>query len=83
MCQIAIIICISYDVLMIYCVYIIVIHDCMYARNMENILCLDDAIIVCISNIVIYFFGMCVSVYGEDFCEPANYHHCIINKTNL
>ena len=30
--------CISYDVLMIYCVYVIVIHDCMYAWNIVNIL---------------------------------------------
>ena len=35
--------------LMIYCVYIIVIHDWMYLRNIMNILCLDVAIIVCIS----------------------------------
>ena len=34
---------------MIYCVYIIVIHDCIYVRNIVNILCLDVAIIVYIS----------------------------------
>ena len=39
LCKIAIIICISYDVLMIYRVDIIVIYDCMYVRNIENILC--------------------------------------------
>ena len=42
--QIAIKICISYDVLMIYCVYIIVINDCMYV-----------AIIVCVY-IYIYIY---------------------------
>ena len=31
-------ICISYDVLMIYGVYIIVIHDYTYVRNIGNIL---------------------------------------------
>ena len=32
LCHIAKIICISSDMLMIYCVYIIVIHDCMYVE---------------------------------------------------
>ena len=49
LCYIAIIICISYDVLMTYYVYIIVTHDCMYVRNIVNILSKDVAIIICIS----------------------------------
>ena len=31
--------CICYDVLMIYYIYIIVNHDCIYIRNIVNILC--------------------------------------------
>ena len=50
LCQFTIIICISYNVLMIYCVYIIVIHDCMYVRNIV-------AIIVWISYVI--FFYVC------------------------
>ena len=50
---------------MIYYVYIIVIHDCIYVRNIVNIFCKDIAIIDCISNVI--FLCMCVSVYVGEF----------------
>ena len=81
--KIAMIICISYDVLMIYYIYIIVIHNCMYVGNIVNLLCYYVAIIVCISYVVFcccrlffvffcffclfFFVFMCVSAYGDDF----------------
>ena len=49
---------------MIYYIYIIAIHDCMFVWNILNILCFDVAIIVYISYVI---FFMCVSVYGDDF----------------
>ena len=62
LCWITMIICISYDVLMMYCIYIIVIDDCMYVKDIVNIYCVI-AIIVYIS----YVDFMCASVYGDDF----------------
>ena len=64
--------------LMMYYVYITVIHDCMYVRNIVNILCKDVAVIVCIS----YEIFLCVRPYGDDF-NKANYHHCIIKENNF
>ena len=59
--------------------YIIVINDYVYVRNIVNIMFRH-------CNNCLYYpchMFMCVSVYGDDFNERANYHHCILKGMNI